>query len=101
MKQRSVVDASPDLTSLAIPTERSPVTRRPSRASYIYINKDAIEEQVMTVSETSILAGSDVALDSNTRTNEQNGEVTPAPADATAAEIATMSAEEAPVRELR
>jgi hypothetical protein len=45
----------------------------------ININKDAVEEQAMVVSETSILTGSDVALDSYARTNQENVEVTPTP----------------------
>jgi hypothetical protein len=39
----------------------------------------AVEEQVMLVSETSILTGSDVVLDSYARTNQENIEVTPTP----------------------
>ncbi|KAG2654486.1 hypothetical protein PVAP13_1NG522800 [Panicum virgatum] len=68
--------------------------------SYVYIiNKDNADEHAMTISEPLKSAGSDDALDSDTRTNEENGEDMPAPADATAAEIATTNAEEAPARE--
>ncbi|PUZ77933.1 hypothetical protein GQ55_1G413100 [Panicum hallii var. hallii] len=67
--------------------------------SYVYINKDNAEEQAMTVPEPLKLACSDAALDSDMRTNKENGEEMPAPADATAAEIATTNAEEAPARE--
>ncbi|CAN6233198.1 unnamed protein product [Urochloa humidicola] len=68
--------------------------------SYVYINnKDVLEEQAMTVSEPLKLAGSDAALDSDVKTNEESGLEMPAPADATAAEIATTNAEEAPARE--
>ncbi|CAN6245863.1 unnamed protein product [Urochloa humidicola] len=64
--------------------------------SYVYINnKGVIEEQAMAISEPLKLAGPD----SDVKTNEENGPEMPVPADATAAEIATTNAEEAPARE--
>ncbi|KAK8463304.1 hypothetical protein SEVIR_1G348500v4 [Setaria viridis] len=90
------VDASPDKPGNPNGEITSDSETEPS---YVFINKDAAEEQAMTVSEPSKLAGSDAALDSDVRTNEENAEATPAPADATAAEIATTNAEEAPARE--
>jgi hypothetical protein len=84
------VDASPD--KLGNPNGEI-TSDSETEPSYVYINmnKDAVEEQVMTASETTKLAGSVAAL--------ENAEVTPGPADAIGAEIATMSAEEAPARE--
>ncbi|XP_021313891.1 serine/arginine repetitive matrix protein 1 isoform X2 [Sorghum bicolor] len=69
--------------------------------SYVYINKDAAEEQAMAaLPEPSKLASSDAALDSDVKASEQTP-AAPAPAEATAAaaEIATTNAEEAPARE--
>ncbi|KAG2662045.1 another transcription unit protein-like isoform X2 [Panicum virgatum] len=93
------VDASPDELGNPIPSGEI-TSDSETEPSYVYINKDNAEEQAMTVPEPLKLAGSsDAALDSDTRTNEENGEGMPAPADATAAEIATTNAEEAPARE--
>ncbi|KAF8689816.1 hypothetical protein HU200_041446 [Digitaria exilis] len=68
----------------------------------VYIHKDtAKQEQAMAVSEPLKLAGSDAAMDSDVRTNEEENseEIMPAPAGSTAVEIATTNAEEAPARE--
>ncbi|CAN6239236.1 unnamed protein product [Urochloa humidicola] len=90
-------DASPD--KFGNPNGEITASDSETEPSYVYItNKDAIEEKAMTVSEPLKLAGSDD--DSNAKTtNEGNGEEMPAPADATAAEIAATNAEEAPARE--
>ncbi|RLN09677.1 uncharacterized protein C2845_PM11G23850 [Panicum miliaceum] len=82
------VDASPD--KLGNPNGEV-TSDSETEPSYVYINKDNAEEQAM--------AGSDAALDSDMRTNKENGEEIPAPVDATAAEIATTNAKEAPARE--
>ncbi|XP_066328687.1 uncharacterized protein [Miscanthus floridulus] len=69
--------------------------------SYVYINKDAAEEQqAMALSEPSKLPGPDAALDTDVKASEETP-AAPAPAEATAAaaEIATTNAEEAPARE--
>ncbi|CAN6279800.1 unnamed protein product [Urochloa humidicola] len=98
-RREEKADASPDKFGFGNPNGEITASDSETEPSYVYItNKDVIEEQVMTVSEPLKLAGSDD--DSNAKTtNEGNGEEMPAPADATAAEIAATNAEEAPARE--
>ncbi|CAL4885636.1 unnamed protein product [Urochloa decumbens] len=97
--EEKVDDASPDM--FGNPNGEITASDSETEPSYVYINKDVIEEQAMTtVSEPlKLAAGSDD--DSNAKTNEEVAEATmQAPADAaTAAEIATTNAEEAPARE--
>ncbi|XP_062217588.1 uncharacterized protein LOC133917740 isoform X2 [Phragmites australis] len=87
------VDASPDKlcnTHGEIPSESD------TEPSYVYVNKDAVEEQAMSLPEP--LAPSDAEPEFCVKTNQENAEQTTAPTDATAAEIATTNAEEAPAR---
>ncbi|KAF8730194.1 hypothetical protein HU200_017168 [Digitaria exilis] len=80
----------------------SPEKHEAEPSYVVYIHKDTSkQEQAMAVSEPLKLAGSDAAMDSDVRTNEEENseEIMPAPAGATAVEIATTNAEEAPARE--
>ncbi|CAL5019891.1 unnamed protein product [Urochloa decumbens] len=95
--EEKVDAASPD--KFGIPNGEITASDSETEPSYVYINKDAIEEQAATVSEPLKLAAASDD-DSNAKTNEEVAEAMAAPAaTATAAEIATTNAEEAPARE--
>ncbi|XP_062221782.1 uncharacterized protein LOC133921073 isoform X2 [Phragmites australis] len=88
------VNASPD--KLGNPNGEI-TSESDTEPSYVYINKDVVQEQAMRLPEP--LAASDAEPEFCVKTNEENAEEPTAPTDATAAEIATTNAEEAPARE--